>query len=135
MPNVALSTSFPGAGQYPAQSHKGPEEIWCRFRTLSPEQRAAALEKAAEIRKARAELKEQLKAGKTTLPKVLDRAESDEVVGKLKVSAVLQSMPGIGKVRATQIMEKLKIAESRRLRGLGDQQRKALLAEFATGAK
>ena len=103
--------------------------------TLSPEQRAAALEKAAEIRKARAELKEQLKAGKTTLTTVLDRAESDEVVGKLKVSAVLQSMPGIGKVRATQIMEKLKIAESRRLRGLGDQQRKALLAEFASGSK
>ena len=102
--------------------------------TLSPEQRTAALEKAAEIRKARAELKEQLKPGKTTLTGA-DRAESDEVVGKLKVSAVLQSMPGIGKVRATQIMEKLKIAESRRLRGLGEQQRKALLAEFATGTK
>jgi transposase len=103
--------------------------------TLSPEQRAAALEKAAEIRKARAELKEQLKAGKTTLTKVLDQADSDETVGKLKVSAVLQSMPGIGKVRATQIMEKLKIAESRRLRGLGEQQRRALLAEFAVGGK
>jgi hypothetical protein len=98
---------------------------------LTPEQRAAALAKAAEVRKARAELKEQLKAGKTTLPAVLDRAETDDVVGKLKVSAVLQSMPSIGKIRATQIMEKLKIADSRRLRGLGDQQRKALLAEFA----
>ena len=62
---------------------------------LSPEERAAALEKAAEIRKARAQLKEQLKAGKTTLTKVLDQAEADEVAGKLKVSAVLQSMPGI----------------------------------------
>jgi transposase len=102
---------------------------------LSPEERAAALEKAAEIRKARAQLKEQLKAGKTTLIKVLDQAEADEVAGKLKVSAVLQSMPGIGKVRATQIMEKLKIAESRRLRGLGEQQRKALLAEFTVGGK
>ena len=102
---------------------------------LSPEERAAALEKAAEIRKARAQLKEQLKAGKTTLTKVLDQAEADEVAGKLKVSAVLQSMPGIGKVRATQIMEKLKIAESRRLRGLGEQQRKALLAEFAADGK
>ena len=99
--------------------------------TLSPEQRAAALEKAAEIRKARAELKEKLKKGQTTLDAVLSRAESDDVVGKLKVSAVLQSLPGIGKIRATQIMEKLKIADSRRLRGLGDQQRKALLAEFA----
>ncbi|HEY1488635.1 MAG TPA: integration host factor, actinobacterial type [Micromonosporaceae bacterium] len=99
--------------------------------TLTPEQRSAALAKAAEVRKARAELKEQLKAGKTTLPAVLDRAETDDVVGKLKVSAVLQSLPGIGKIRATQIMEKLKIADSRRLRGLGDQQRKALLGEFA----
>ena len=99
--------------------------------TLSPEQRAAALEKAAEIRKARAELKEKLKKGQTTLDAVLSRAESDDVVGKLKVSAVLQSLPGIGKIRATQIMEKLKIADSRRLRGLGDRQRKALLAEFA----
>ena len=99
--------------------------------TLSPEQRAAALEKAAEIRKARAELKEKLKKGQTTLDAVLSRAESDDVVGKLKVSAVLQSLPGIGKIRATQIMEKLKIADSRRLRGLGEQQRTALLAEFS----
>lgn len=98
---------------------------------ISDEQRRAALEKAAEIRKARAELKEQLKSGKTTLMAVLDRAETDEMVGKLKVSAVLQAMPGIGKVKATQIMEKLKIAESRRLRGLGEQQRRALLAEFS----
>ena len=100
---------------------------------LSPEQRAAALEKAAEIRKARAELKDQLKAGKTTLAAVLDRAENDDVVGKLRVSAVLQAMPGIGKVRAQQIMEKLKIADSRKLRGLGHQQRKALLGEFSDG--
>ena len=64
---------------------------------------------------------------------VLDRAETDDVVGKLRVSAVLQALPGIGKIRATQIMEKLKIADSRRLRGLGDQQRKALLGEFAAG--
>jgi len=98
---------------------------------ISDEQRRAALEKATEIRKARAELKEQLKSGKTTLMAVLDRAETDEMVGKLKVSAVLQAMPGIGKVKATQIMEKLKIAESRRLRGLGEQQRRALLAEFS----
>jgi hypothetical protein len=128
LPNGPLSTSFPGAGPSQRMTTRGD---LVPLPTLSPEQRAAALEKAAEIRKARAKLKEQLKAGKTTLTTVLDRAESDEVVGKLRVSAVLQSMPGIGKVRATQIMEKLKIAESRRLRGLGEQQRRALLAEFA----
>jgi hypothetical protein len=91
------------------------------------------LEKAAEMRKARAELKEQLKKGEATLASVLDRAEADDVVGKLRVSAVLQALPGIGKIRANQIMEKLKIADSRRLRGLGDQQRKALLGEFSAG--
>ena len=98
---------------------------------LTDQQRKDALAKAAEMRKARAALKEQLKAGKTTLPAVLGRTAHDEGVGQLKVSAVLQSLPGIGKIRATQIMEKLKIADSRRLKGLGDQQRKALLSEFS----
>lgn len=99
--------------------------------SLSPEQRAAALQKAAEVRKARADLKEQLKSGQVTLGDLLDRAETDDVIGKLKVVTVLQALPGIGKVKATQTMEKLKIAESRRLRGLGEQQRKALLSEFS----
>ena len=99
--------------------------------SLSPEQRAAALAKAAQVRKARAELKEKLKNGQVTLSELLDKAENDDVVGKLKVAAVLQALPGIGKVKATQTMEKLKIADSRRLRGLGEQQRKALLSEFA----
>jgi transposase len=134
LPKGSLSTSFPRAGATSSRP-RGIEGDLVPLPKLSPEERAAALEKAAEIRKARAQLKEQLKAGKTTLTKVLDQAEADEVAGKLKVSAVLQSMPGIGKVRATQIMEKLKIAESRRLRGLGEQQRKALLAEFAIGGK
>ena len=55
------------------------------------------------------------------------QADSDEVLGKMKVSALLEALPGVGKVRAQQIMERLEIAPSRRLRGLGDRQRKALL--------
>ncbi len=102
--------------------------------TLSPEQRAAALEKAAEARKARAEIKGKLKRGDISLAEVLDLAEKDEVVGKLKVASVLEALPGIGKVRAAQTMERLKIADSRRLRGLGEQQRKALLGAFPAAA-
>lgn len=98
---------------------------------LTEEQRAAALEKAAAARRARAELKERLKRGGTTLTDVLKAAESDEVLGKMKVSALLEALPGVGKVRAQQIIERLEIAPSRRLRGLGDRQRKALLAEFS----
>ena len=96
---------------------------------LTEEQRAAALEKAAAARRTRAELKDRLKRGGTTLKEVLTQSDSDEVLGKMKVSALLEAMPGVGKVRAAQIMERLEIAPSRRLRGLGDRQRKALLAD------
>ncbi len=98
---------------------------------LTEEQRAAALEKAAAARRARAELKERLKRGGTSLSEVLEQADSDEVLGKMTVSALLEAMPGVGKVRAQQIMERLEIAPSRRLRGLGERQRKALLDEFS----
>ena len=97
---------------------------------LTEEQRAAALEKAAAARRARAELKERLKRGGTNLGEVLKQADTDEVLGKMKVSALLEALPGVGKVRAQQIMERLEIAPSRRLRGLGERQRKALLTEF-----
>ena len=93
---------------------------------LTPEQRAAALEKAAKARKERAEVKTNDK----TLPEVLKEGQTDDVVGKMKVSALLESMPGVGKVRAKQIMERLGIAESRRVRGLGTNQRTALENEF-----
>jgi hypothetical protein len=98
--------------------------------TLTEEQRRQALAKAAEARKRRAELKGQLKAEKLSLRDVLNR-QSDEVVGKMKVSSVLESLPGVGKVRARKIMERLDISTSRRVRGLGTKQRDALLAEFS----
>jgi hypothetical protein len=97
---------------------------------LSPEQRQAALEKAAAARRARAELKERLKMGSLTLSELLDEAERDETVGKTKVLAVLEALPGVGKVKARRAMEEIGIAETRRLRGLGKEQRKALLDAF-----
>jgi hypothetical protein len=99
--------------------------------TLSPEQRAAALEKAAAARTARAELKERLKLGAISLAEVLDQGETDDIVGKTKVLAVLESLPGVGKVKARRTMEEIGIAETRRVRGLGTQQRDALLGAFA----
>ena len=94
---------------------------------LTDEQRAAALEKAAAARRARAELKDRLKRGGTNLKQVLKDAETDEVLGKMKVSALLEALP---KVKAQEIMTELEIAPTRRLRGLGDRQRKALLEKF-----
>lgn len=97
---------------------------------LTDEQRAAALEKAAAARKARAELKERLKRGGVSLKQVLADAETNEALAKLRVSALLESMPGVGKVRAQQLMDQFDIAASRRVRGLGERQRQALLNEF-----
>ena len=99
--------------------------------SLTPEQRAAALEKAAAARKARAELKVRLKSSGTRLDDVLADGAQDEVIGKMKVVAVLEAMPGVGKVRAQRIMERLEISPSRRVRGLGAKQREALVREFS----
>lgn len=98
--------------------------------TLTPEQRREALAKAAEARKKRAAVKEELKNGKLNLRDILAK-QGDGVIGKMKVSAVLESMPGVGKVRAKRIMERLDISASRRVRGLGAKQKEALTAEFA----
>jgi hypothetical protein len=98
---------------------------------LSPEDRAEALAKAARARKERAEVKNRLKRGATTLSEVIKEGSTDDIIGKMKVSALLESLPGVGKVRAKQIMERLGIAESRRVRGLGAKQRSALEQEFS----
>jgi hypothetical protein len=97
---------------------------------LSAEQRQAALEKAALARKARAELKERLKMGSVNLSELLAQAENDDIVAKMKVVAVLESLPGVGKVKARRTMEEIGISETRRVRGLGAQQREALLRSF-----
>ena len=94
--------------------------------SLSPEQRQAALEKAAAARRQRAELKDKLKMGSITLKELFDQAERDEVVGKTKVLAVLESLPGLGKVKARRLMEEIGISETRRVQGLGANQREAL---------
>ncbi len=100
--------------------------------SLTPEQRAAALEKAAEARKARAELKNQLKHGGITLEQVLKDGQTNETVGKMKVSAVLEALPKVGKVKARQIMDELGISETRRVRGLGSNQVAALQSRFSS---
>ena len=116
----------------PPTHHSFPErsETDVALPQLTDEQRAAALEKAAAARRSRAELKERLKRGGTTLKQVLVDAESDEALAKLKVSALLEALPGVGKVRAAALMEQFEIAPSRRVRGLGERQRQALLNEF-----
>jgi hypothetical protein len=96
---------------------------------LTAEQRQAALEKAAKVRRERAEVKEKLKLGTMSLGELLEKADGDETVGKMKVLSVLESLPGLGKVKARRLMDSVNISESRRLQGLGAKQRADLLRE------
>ena len=95
---------------------------------LTDEQRKEALEKAAAARHARAELRDNIKAGNVTLEEVLD--SDDPIASRMKVSALIESMPGYGKAKAAKIMDELGISASRRVKGLGARQREQLLEVF-----
>ena len=97
---------------------------------LTPEQRAAALAKAAVARRERAAAKNRLKYSQGSLAEVIHEGKDNEVIGKMKVSALLESLPGVGRVRARQIMDEVGISESRRVRGLGPNHAAALIARF-----
>ena len=92
---------------------------------LTDEQRKAALEKAAKARHERAELREKIKSGKVSLESVLE--SDDPIASRMKVSTLIESLPGYGKAKAAKIMDELGISASRRVKGLGARQREQLL--------
>ncbi|HBO61303.1 MULTISPECIES: integration host factor, actinobacterial type [Atopobiaceae] len=92
---------------------------------LTDEQRKAALEKAAQARHERAELREKIKSGKVTLEDVLD--SDDPIASRMKVSTLIESLPGYGKAKAAKIMDELGISATRRVKGLGARQREQLV--------
>jgi guanylate kinase len=98
---------------------------------LSPEDRARALAKASASRKRRAEVKAQIKSGEFSLTQVFELSKDDEAVAKMRVFELLESISGVGKVRARSVMERLNISPTRRIQGLGAKQLPALLSEFA----
>ncbi len=98
---------------------------------LTPEQRQAALDKAAASRQERAEVKNRLKNSGGSILAVIDEGRTNDVIGRMRVIDLLTSVPGLGKIRARQLMERIGIAESRRVRGLGAKQVAALTEEFA----
>ena len=97
---------------------------------LSAEERQAALEKAKAARIKRAQVRDDLKNGKLSLQDVLTMKD-DPIVGRMKVSTLIETLPGYGKAKAEKIMGELKIAESRRLKVLGERQEAALLERLA----
>ncbi|WP_346927194.1 integration host factor, actinobacterial type [uncultured Arthrobacter sp.] len=97
------------------------------LRPLTPQERADALSKAAAARTTRAAAKDRLKSGKLTIAELLSAGESDDAIARMRIVELLEALPGIGRVRAAAIMDQLGIAASRRVRGLGIHQRRALV--------
>jgi guanylate kinase len=98
---------------------------------LTDEERAAALAKARDSRAHRAKIKAEVRAGEITVEQVIERANDDEAIAKMRVSELLESISGVGKVRAVSILDRLGISRTRRIMGLGTHQRAALIKEFA----
>lgn len=96
---------------------------------LTAEERREALKKGLQARQKRAEVREQLSAGKITLEEVIET--EDEMVKRMRVVDLLKAYKGIGERKAPRIMEELGIAQSRRIGGLGWKQKEKLLVFVA----
>lgn len=98
---------------------------------LSDEARKKGLEKARVVRKKRSQIKEELKQGKTTLKKLIEDDELfQEYVSGMKVLSIVSSLPGNGKMNALRVLEELKISPSKKMGGLGKNQKASFFKHF-----
>ncbi len=94
--------------------------------TMTPEQRAKALEKARIVRAQRSEITKKIQMGMMTPAEVLEKAD-DPVIGRMKVKSFISAVPGYGKSKTEKLMEELGIQPERRIQGLGTKQQENLL--------
>lgn len=97
---------------------------------LTADERSSALAKAQEMRTKRMGLRKKLKCGELSLADVM-KDQDNEVIAKMRVKYLLESLPQVGKITAKKIMEEIGIDESRRIRGLGSRQKNDLLDKLS----
>ena len=97
---------------------------------LTAAERSAALAKASQSRKRRAEVKAMIKRKELSIDMVLEIAGNEDAIARMRVRELLEALSGIGKVRAGTLMERLNISPTRRIAGLGRHQIKELRNEF-----
>lgn len=93
---------------------------------ISPEVRAAALKKAGEARKKRADFLKAVKNGDKKPADAIDEADGDKVLSRTPVAAFIKAVPGYGKAKSAKLIAEIGIRDGRRLSGLGDRQKEAL---------
>lgn len=103
---------------------------------LDDDARRRASRSAVEARRERAEWKARLGAGETDLSELLVAAESEPALAGMRITDALGALPGVGPRGVDRILAACGIAATRRLRGLGANQRAALIAgSWGRGAR
>ena len=101
-------------------------------KTAAPErslvQRMDALSKANEIRTRRAQLKRDLKGGRTSIHQLL--LEPPEWIETAKVLDMLLAVPKYGRVKANKILTQCRISPSKTIGGLSERQRAELVQQL-----
>jgi hypothetical protein len=98
--------------------------------TAAPErslvQRMEALQRANEIRTKRAQLKRDLKAGRSSIHQLL--LSPPDFVETAKVVDMLLAVPKYGRVKVDKILRTCKISPSKTVGGLSERQRNELVS-------
>ena len=84
---------------------------------LTTQERRDALKAAVAARRSRAAFKEEIKVGKKSWKDAF--SAQDESIKKMRVRELIESLPGVGEVRARNILEKAGISPTRRVGGVG----------------
>lgn len=107
---------------------KGIEPMPRTIIALTPEQRAAALEKAAVAKAEKKKLLDDLREGRVQVLDLLGEGFKDnDRVQKLQVATMLRAAPGVNPARVKLIMESIGIDEGRKIQGLGVRQHAKLV--------
>lgn len=97
---------------------------------LTDEQRRANLEKAKKARAERSEILRNVSNGSLSIRDVLDMAQQNDTIARMKVFTLIKAVPGYGFAKTQQAMKRMRISECKRIKGLGSRQREQLLELF-----
>ena len=92
---------------------------------LTTQERRDAHKAAVAARRFRAAFKEEIKVGKKSWRDAF--SAQDESIKKMRVRELIESLPGVGEVRAKNILERAGISPTRRVGGVGRSQYEKLL--------
>ena len=92
---------------------------------LTTQERRDALKAAVAARRSRAAFKEEIKVGRKSWKDAF--SAQDESIKKMRVRELIESLPGVGEVRAKNILERAGISPTRRVGGVGRSQYEKLL--------